>query len=779
MPPRKSRRSSTSSSINDGLPAAAERGGRRSSRSAAPKYVVRGSSDEDDDNEYKNERKPKRKASKKRRNSNDGGGSDSDSYHQPDEGDNQNSDGKDEEDGAAEDGAAVDSVDHEEDGAPKKTRAAKKGSNATPKAAVASVDGGEDGASKKKKATKKKAPKKKAPKKGSTTNSTKEPQMVKQIRRYEYIENTPNIMKHVDKEALKTWAPTKSIYSHHDPTTPFYRVPHDEWKKMKEALNESGLWRNMFAWACRTFHLGHPARDMKVGGFTLDKVQSFCFLLGARQEDHRNLLGMKPIAQREEPVPPNGIRDVYIPTMTGGGDKSHDALDRSLAEVDLTHPDTDEDVKIAHALVRYVHSLRNDLSNPCKKDASKLRLDILRKVCGILVDASSYSTYFVEELISLRESDQFEGSTATLVGAVFRDMAGIAVDSCLLEGFSASEKMLSTYNEELASSSGKVINPLVGFLFKSQVDVTRKALSDEWIEIVAAVLMELKCNGGSSDYWEEKIRRFMEEDERCMLGENCQFCARLQKLFLLIAQLHHLGLEGARMKKELANGKQPSECNAEELKAQKSFMALLCMGGHRVVTLLETQDPQEKGHKSIPERFRCVPMKLKHPFRQSVRDGMNKLLLGLESHNKSPINQDAGHYKKYPTYYDCHHPSGQFHIELLLDDENKSSIGGKFDRIIFETGKTYNISDACNCVTSRDYPSQLQGLVSEVMVVRPLECDIHHFWHSLDTYSCHPQLKGLFAQYPFEKKGGMLTYTGKSSDLLKELNLSIEELMAA
>jgi hypothetical protein len=556
---------------------------------------------------------------------------------------------------------------------------------------------------------------------------------------------------------------------------PFNSVRPRQWDEMVEALpfldannynsfKEKNNIRNRLKRHCNThFHKGHPIHNMKIEckskiTRTLSQIMKCLLKLGVSQELQRHMLGIA-----DPPRVAGGRRPAHVSTDPSSGGALTDKHPQWLHDLASS---TSEVGKLWSDVYEWINYLkRND-----GIDKFSFILQYLHRNCGLVLDNYAHRAHYQAELRRLRA-----GSDDTLVKAVytaiFRQEAGLEVSSSVLYGVNLEKELRGKYDKLLNTDEGKIAKKILDLIFKGQQKIVHLMKHPDWVYVVLEVVKKVRGVGHrQKDYFDDKLRR-VDDNETCHF-ENCPFCGEYSLLLLLLSDLHHLGTAGEAAKKELVDGRDPRDCNEEELQLQKDFMVLICKCAHRIATDLMKTDQQVNGHNKIPDNYAYCPSVTS--YRSSFQYGLSVAIDDMKRNLATGCN--AEHLEKYLCSHDCHHLVESMKIVVEMPDDGgivEISLGK-----LIEISKISSLSGLDNNLTLDEL---LEGTACEFLITRTMSVLDHDLWHFAWTYREEPELKDLFKTYGFvlDESGNLKYKDGKAESLLEELEIEIEDFAAA
>ncbi len=574
---------------------------------------------------------------------------------------------------------------------------------------------------------------------------------------YEYAKK--NIIPHVARGYDLTDPPTKKAKG------PFDSVPPVYWAVMVTAIPSLGVAHGYntpkekasvhgkLKRHCNNyFHKGHPIHNMKIEckSKTTRSFSEFmeCLLqLGVSQQLQRRFLRI---------ADPDGDlqRPAHVPLKNINPSKDH--WQKKL------NASTSEEAKLFSDLLHWLDNL------VCHSDRARndLILQYLRKNCEFVTDNATHLKHYQNEFQRLK-ADSPDTVASAAYTAVFRDLAGLEVPPYVLYGVDLGKALREEYDKLLKTNEGKIAVLIIDLVFGGQQNIVQLIIKDpKWAKAVMEVAMRVRGEGHQyEDYYKDKLRR-IDNKETCHF-DNCPFCGDYSLVFFILSDLHHLGKDGEAIKKLVANGRQPSECNSDELEEQKAVMAMICRASHRIAGHLMKIDPQKKGHKKIPGGYAYAPTAYSS-FEQGV-------VVAIEDmKRKYATGCNTEHLQNYSCCYDMHHPVEGMKIAVEMPNGRTVEISlGK----LIEVSQIRNLSGLDGNLPLDDL---LAGTACELFVSRTMLSLDHYLWHFVWTHREEPELKGLFDDYGFVLDEGRLKYMdGKVESLLKKLEIKMEDFVAA
>ena len=236
----------------------------------------------------------------------------------------------------------------------------------------------------------------------------------KNAKRWWHIHIHIVLARHVDTNALERFGVPDS----YDSYGPFHAVDDVHWERMKTKLSDTASIIALKRWANANYNKGNPIDRIMLGNFDLATCTEFIKTVGERQQQQRQLAGIRPMPNRETPVP-NNLPDAVIPV----------AHTKTYLNFYSVPNGTSEDAKIAREVLRCVGQWKGMLTNEREstRRQAELILSILRKRSGLVIENRPYWNHFRSELrrINSADSDEYIDNFARgAYAAVFKDLAG-------------------------------------------------------------------------------------------------------------------------------------------------------------------------------------------------------------------------------------------------------------------------------------------------------------------------------------------------------------------
>ena len=229
-------------------------------------------------------------------------------------------------------------------------------------------------------------------------------------KRYWHIHIHIVLAGHVDTNALERFG----IPDSYDSYGPFHAVADVHWERMKTKLSDTASIIALKRWANANYNKGNPIDQIMLGDFDLATCTEFIQKVGERQQLQRQLAGIRPMPNRETPVP-NNLPDAVIPVAISAHYNRY------------SDPNgTSEDAKIAREVLRCVNQWRRSSLTESTRRQAELILSILRKRSGLVIENGPYWDHFCRELRRIKSnSEEYTDNFARgAYAAVFKDLAG-------------------------------------------------------------------------------------------------------------------------------------------------------------------------------------------------------------------------------------------------------------------------------------------------------------------------------------------------------------------